>query len=165
VKRYFIVPLLLTSATGIAAAQTSPGAIVVQQFSYAPVGVAPGTTLRLNLANSGSGSTVCMVNLSFINSDGSMIKNTNVTVNAGVTYSYPLLISDVPGSPASAEVRGLVKIDRQLGGTAGAPPSAPCVSVTSLEVVDVATGQTRAVLTNPTAISGLLTPISAALRQ
>jgi len=158
-KRYFI---LLTIAAGTVAAQTST-AILLLQYTYAPVGVAPGTTLRLNLANVSGGTAVCMGNLSFINSDGTTIKNQNITVNAGQTFSYPLLISDVPGSPASAEVRGFVKIDHQVGGTAGATPLAPCTAVTSLEVVDIATGQTRAVLTNPTVISGrpVVTPVVA----
>jgi hypothetical protein len=160
-KRYFI-QLFLTTTAGIALAQGQPAAIVEQQYSYAPVGVAPGTTLRLNVANVSAGTTACMGNLSFINSDGSTIKNQNITVNAGQTVSYPLLITDITGSPASAEVRGLVKIERQVGGTFG-PASIPCTAVTSLEVVDIATGQTRAVLTNPTAISGfpIATPVTA----
>jgi hypothetical protein len=155
-KRY-LMPLLLITGAGFAAAQT-PTAILVQQYTYAPVGIAPGTTLRLNVANVSSGTTVCMGNLSFINSDGTTIKNQNITVNAGQTTSYPLLISDVQGTPASAEVRGFVKIDRQAGGTIGPNAPTPCIAVTSLEVVDVATGQTRAVLTNPTAVAGAIAP-------
>jgi hypothetical protein len=157
--RYFI-PLLLTTFTRVALAQGAPAAILVQQYAYAPVGIAPGTTLRLNVANLSGGTTVCMGNLAFMNSDGTTIKNQDITVKAGQIFSYPLLISDIQGSPSSAEVRGFVKIDRPVGGTVGMPPSAPCTSTTSLEVVDVATGQTRAILTNPTPISGIPLPTS-----
>jgi hypothetical protein len=162
-KRYFI-PVLLISAAGIAAAQMLPVAIVVQQYSYAPVGVAQGTTLRLNLANLSGGTTVCMGNLSYIFSDGTTIKNENITVNAGQTVTYPLLISEITGSPATAEVRGLVKLNRQVGGLTG-PPGGPastaCTAVTSLEVVDIATGQTRAILTNPLSTLPTITPVVA----
>ena len=59
-------------------------------------------------------------------------------------------------------VRGLVKLDRQLGGVItgpGMPAPVVCSAVMSLEVVDAATGQTRLVLTNPNTISGLLTGV------
>jgi hypothetical protein len=108
------------------------------------------------------GTAVCTGNLSFINSDGTSIKNQNITVNAGQIFSYPLAISEVAGSPSSAEVRGFVKINRQVGGTVSqAQTITPCTAVTSLEVVDVATGQTRAVLTTPTPVSGIATPVVA----
>ena len=152
-KRY-VVPGFLAAA-GIAAAQVA--AILLLQYTYAPVGIAPGAALRLNVANTAGGTSVCTGNLSFVNSDGTTIKNQNITVNAGQTVSYPLSMLDVPNSPAGAVVRGVVKIDRQVGGMVG-PATVACTSITSLEVVDTATGQTRAVLTNPTLGSGI-TPV------
>jgi hypothetical protein len=150
--RYF-VPLLLTLSAGIASAQ--PAAIVVQEYTYAPVGIAAGTTLRLNVANiTNGGTTACTGNLSYVNSDGTTIKAADFTANPGQTSSYPLLITDVTGSPASAEVRGVVKINRQVGGVVGQPIAPSCSAVMSLEIVDIATGQTRAVLTSPTPITG-----------
>lgn len=150
-KRYF-PHYLLIAAAGMAMAQVA--AVLVLQYTFAPVGIAPGTTLRLNLANTGGGSSVCMGNLSFINSDGTTIKNENINVPAGQTVSYPLAISDISGSPANAVVRGFVKIDRQTGVVA-APATIACTSITSLEVVNTATGQTRVILTNPTLASGI----------
>ncbi len=152
-KRYF-VPLILVISAGFAAAQGPPASTIVQEYTYAPVGVAQGTTVRVNVANIGSGTAVCTGNLSFINSDGTSIKNEDFTAGAGQTASYALLASDISGSPATAVVRGFVKINRQVGPpTAGAAATA-CTAVMSLEVIDIATGQTRAILTNPTAVSG-----------
>jgi hypothetical protein len=156
-KRYKVfLPLMI--AVGIGSAQTVPSATVLQQYSFAPLGVAAGQTMRLSLANAAGGSSVCIANLSFINSDGTSLKNQDVTVKAGQTASFSLLTGDI--SSAGAEIRGLVKLDRQVGGVVsgpGMPAPAVCLAVMSLEVVDAATGQTRVVLTNPTVIAGLFT--------
>jgi hypothetical protein len=154
-KRYSSILFVLTVAAGVAEAQTGPAATIVQQYTFAPVGIAAGQTLRLNVANISMGTAACMVNLSFVSSDGVSIKNEDVTVAAGNTMSYPLAATEV--STAVAEIRGVVKIDRQVGGVVvmpGAPVAAVCSAVMSLELVD-AMG-TRAVLTNPTLVSGFL---------
>jgi hypothetical protein len=150
-KRYSFVVVLST----IALAQPGPTVTISQQYSFAPVGLAAGQTLRLNVANLSTGTTSCMGNLSFVSSDGVSIKNEDVTIGPGKTMSYPL--SDTEVAANVAEIRGVVRINRQVGGvvlTPGAPISPGCSAIMSLELVD-ATG-TRAVLTNPTLVSGLV---------
>lgn len=160
--RYFI-PVLLTVSAGIAAGQVgAPTAVLAQQYTYAPVGIASGTTIRMNVANVTNGTTVCAGNFAFVNSDGTTIKNQNFTANAGQTVSYSLLVSEISGSPASAEVRGVTKINRQAGGVVqppGQPPIPMCSVLMSLEVVDISTGQTRAILTNPAPIFAIPVPL------
>jgi hypothetical protein len=161
-KRYSFILCILVIAAGVAQAQTSTTAIIVQQYTFVPVGFVAGQTVRLNISNIAGGTAVCMGNLSFVNSDGSTIKNENFTANAGQTVSYTLQTTDISSAPSVAEVRGVAKIDHQAGGvifTPGTPPTpAPvCSALMSLEVVD-ANGQTQVVLTNPTLVSGI-TPV------
>ena len=111
---------------GIAVAQTSPVATVVQQYTFAPVGVVTGQIMRVNMSITGDGTSSCMGNLSFVNSDGTTVKSQDVAVKAGETMSYSLQMSDIPSATGSAVVRGLVKIERQVG-PAVAAPGAPTV--------------------------------------
>ncbi len=89
-KRYSFILCILVIAAGVAQAQTSTTAIIVQQYTFVPVGFVAGQTVRLNISNIAGGTAVCMGNLSFVNSDGSTIKNENFTANAGQTVSYTL---------------------------------------------------------------------------
>jgi hypothetical protein len=156
-KRYSFVVCLLTVTARLASAQPAPTAIIVQQYTFAPAGIAAGQTMRLNMANVAGGASICIGNLSFVNSDGTSIKNQDVTVKAGQTMSFSLLSTDLAST--SAEIRGVVKVDRQFGGvvvTPGTPPVPICNAVISLEIVDTATGQSRVVLTNPSLVSGII---------
>jgi hypothetical protein len=110
-KRYISIAYLVTIAAGMAAAQPGPVAIVVQQYTFAPIGAASGQTMRLNLSNVANGTAVCMANLSFVNADGSSIRNQDVTVKSGQTMSFSLQTADVPSN--GAEIRGLVKLNRR----------------------------------------------------
>lgn len=160
-KRYAFVLSVFAIGGGIAHAQMGTPPTVVQQYTFAPIGIIAGQTLRVNLTNVATGSNaVCSGNLSFVNSDATSIKNENVTVNAGVTMSYTLVTSDVTGNPGSAEVRGVVKINRQIGPPMGGPslPAAgQCVPVMSLELADA--NGTHVILTSPSLVSGGIVPI------
>ena len=160
-KRYYSTFLLLTAFSGMAAAQILPGAVFMQTYSYPPIGVVSGQALRVSLGNASDSGLACMGNLSFVNSDGTTVKNEDISVDPTKSVSYVLQFSDVPGiaATATAQVRAVVKVQRQLGGIIVSPgpglvPS--CSAVTSVELVDVASGQTRALLTSPTYVSGLL---------
>src|SRR5580698_1731539 len=94
-KRYSFILCILVIAAGVEQAQTSTTAIIVQQYTFVPVGFVAGQTVRLNISNIAGGTAVCMGNLSFVNSDGSTIKNENFTANAGQTVSYTLQTTDI----------------------------------------------------------------------
>ena len=153
-KRHTLLLYCFSITAGLASAQTAFQATPLQ-YSFAPAGIAAGITMRLNVANLGSGTSVCSVNLSFVNSDGSSIKNEDILVKAGQTMSYTLQTGDIAGTPTSAEVRGVVKIQRSTL-TPGTPVTPPCSAAMSLELVTNATQQTQAVMTNPTLVTGLV---------
>jgi hypothetical protein len=163
--RFSVLSISLCVA-GIAVAQGTT-AIIVQQYTFAPAGIVTGQSMRLNLSNVAGATSMCTGNFSFINSDGSTIKNENYTVNAGQTMSYSLQTTDISGSPASAEVRGVVKVNRQAGGivpTPGNPPAPSCSPVMSLEIVD-STGQTHVLLTSPALVVGITAVVPPSIRQ
>jgi hypothetical protein len=153
-KRHSFFLCCLTLTAGIASAQPAIPTIPLQ-YTFAPAGLAGGQTMRLNLANVGTGTSVCMANLSFVNSDATTIKNQDFTVKAGQTMSYPLVTSDITATPVTAEVRGFVKIEKQVL-TPGTTPTAPCSPVMSLELVVNATGQSQVVLTNPLLVTSAI---------
>jgi hypothetical protein len=160
-KRYYSMCLLLIAFSGVAAAQILPGAVLMQTYSYPPVGVVSGQALRVSLGNASDSGSACMANLSFVNSDGTAVKNEDVSVDPSKSVSYVLQFSDVPGiaATATAQVRAVVKVQRPAIGIIVSPgpglvPS--CTAVTSVELVDVASGQTRVLLASPAYVSGLL---------
>jgi hypothetical protein len=158
--KYYFVPLLLAAAAGVAAAQNAPAApitIVVEQYTFAPVGTTYAY-LRVNVANLSGGTSVCTGSVSFIDSTGKTIPGPGGSLNvaAGQTSSFEF----VPQTAVSGAVRGFVTINHQVGGVVGPMPVMSCNALMSLEVVNSINGQTQAVLTNPTPISGipLVTP-------
>jgi len=157
--------LLFVTTIFAAAAAAQPNmpapATVTQQYSFVPVGIVAGQTLRVNLANLAGGSSVCMASISFVNSDGTTIQTQSVTANAGQTVSYSVQTGNINGSPASAEVRGTVTLTHLISIPpfpipGGVSPTPVCAPLMSAEIVD-GNGQTALVLTNP-ASSGI-TPV------
>lgn len=158
-KHYSSLLLLLAACAGSAAAQIFPTAILQQPYSYPPISLVSGQFLRLNLANAGDAGSACAANLSFVNSDGNAVKNEDVKVDSAKSVFYVMEFTDVPAiaATATAQIRAVVKLQRQAGGVILTPGLTPnCAAVTSLELVDTASGQTRILLTNPTYISAFL---------
>jgi len=155
---------LLTLASGWLAFQSA------QAFNpqpdpprYGMIGITPGETLRINVANPQLPSATlpppCRVELAFLDSAGNpLIPPVQRTLDAGRSAHFDLN-GDALFTPGTgdvllrAEVRPVVRVLQTAVGDVFVPPG-PCVS--SIELFDNATGKTRvsAGLQNPGVIVG-----------
>jgi hypothetical protein len=115
------------------------------------VGLTAGQTVRLNVLNPGAlapaVATVCAAQLSFLNTEGKVLKTTSVTVPPGESMSFnldrdvDLIVSDV-----RVQVRAVI-----------AYTSNTCALLPTLEVFNDDTGRTQFVVGRFVAIPLLLT--------
>ncbi|HLW76627.1 MAG TPA: hypothetical protein VKS01_06565 [Bryobacteraceae bacterium] len=137
----FFLTLLFLTAVPSSFGQTPSGSFTFS-FSFAPVGLASGDTMQINLVNlaadiaPGQGvppaTASCSGNVSFVNAGGMAIGNPSTfSVGSGVTQSVSLPFANSGISNMRGEVRAVVAVTEAEG--VGAPP---CGLAISLEVFD-----------------------------
>lgn len=155
--------VILVCVAGFAAAQVSSQptpaptplppttATIVRTINYAPVGLAGGETLQVNLANlataSMSGTAAsCVATVTFYGSTGAAIgTGTSLTITSGQVVSAKLPYASAGAAGGRAVIRSVVQLSS---------PSitAPCSLSTSMETYDAATGITHTFQSAPTEV-------------
>lgn len=136
---------------GGAMAQTTTPMLPIALHTSGMVGLTAGQTARLNVLNPGAlapaVATVCAAQLSFLNTEGKVLKTTSVTVPPGESMSFnldrdlDLIVSDL-----RVQVRAVI-----------AYTSNTCALLPTLEVFNDDTGRTQFVVGRFVAIPLLLT--------
>jgi hypothetical protein len=113
--------------------------------AYSTVGLAPGETLRLDVANIGVTNVVppgpCNVQMGFVNAAGVLVKSSGVTVPAGHAVFLTLTFEEGSASTTAVDSRTRVNV-RPVLNTSAFPPG-PCRTVSSAEVFDAILGRTH----------------------
>jgi hypothetical protein len=157
VKRIFLAGFLFAAVTTIAGAQ--PG------LGFPMIGIASGESARLNALNLGTASSTpdssCGVTLQILDTDGKLIKQKIVTLQAGKAASMDIGSDELLGTNASrAEIRAVLIFG--YPGGANPPPAVlakfDCNIVPSLEIFDNITNRTSYILTDAKLLPGQAAP-------
>ena len=140
---------MLISTAGSAQPPSQPG------LGFGMIGIAIGESARINALNIGNATTTqdssCSVTLQFLDTEGQLLKQKVVTLQAGKAASLDLGRGELPGgNDPRAEIRAVLLFGYSGGAN---PPSTllqmfDCNIVPSLEVFDNDTGRTSFILTD-----------------
>jgi hypothetical protein len=147
-RSFIYFPLAMTLSAFALDAQTTIGSQNIQTTGM--VGVADGQTAQLNLLNPGIQApalgVICSATVSFVDSAGSVVKSTTLTVIPGQSQSFSIK-SDVDLNLTAGqrrEIRATIAIPPIPPPTGGA--SASCKVFPTLEIIDTVSGRTLVTL-------------------
>jgi hypothetical protein len=144
---------------GLAAAQTTQIALP-QVYASGAIGLNGQETARWNVLNPAFPAPIvgptCSVTLSFHDGRGSRVRAETFTLKAGETRSLSVLSTDIPSDGNPTGIYGLATVP--LTGPTDQPTGPTCSLVTTMEVVDTATGETKAITRGEIAQPGGLRP-------
>jgi hypothetical protein len=142
---YTVCTVTILSATSAMA--QGPAIALPQVYTSGAVGLTSIESARWNVVNPPLPAPIvgptCSVTLSFANSQGEVLKTESVTLKAGESRSLTLRATEFPstGNPTGLYALAVVPV---TGPVDQPTPSMTCTLVTTMEVVDTATGRTSA---------------------
>jgi hypothetical protein len=126
---------------------TSPIATTPQDFSSGMMGLAARQTARLNVVNIGVAGTSplpCVLAIAFVDSNSKILKQTFVSLGSGKAAFLELSLTDIAASDRTA-IRG-IGYNPLLTPVSAIPQPLSCNLLPTLELFDVDTGRTLAIL-------------------
>jgi hypothetical protein len=161
VHRLVLAWLFVLTSTAVSAQSPSqPG------LGFGMIGIAIGESARVNALNLGNAlspqDSSCSVMLQFLDTEGQLLKQKVITLQAGKAASLDLGRSELPrGNDPRAEIRAVLLFG--YSGGANPPPAVlqtfNCNIVPSLEVFDNDTGRTSFILTDAKQLPPLAIPV------
>jgi len=157
--RYTVFLLSFFSAAAFSAqAQTGSG--------FPMTGIASGQSARVNALNMATldpnNPTSCSVTLEFLDTTGTVLKQTSIDLQPGAAGSLDLSWDELPGGTLRTEVRAVLL----FGYSGGANPPSEILRhtacgnlVPSLEVYDNSSGRTNFILTDAKALPAPAIPL------
>lgn len=131
----------------VAASAQSPAIALPQVYTSGPIGLTSLEAARWNVLNpplpAPMVAPTCTVTVSFHNGQGDVIKDQSITLKAGESRSLTLSPNEFPstGFPTGLYALAVVPLTAPVDQP---EPRGTCTLVTSLEVVESATGRTTA---------------------
>ncbi len=148
-NRFLNAAIGLFCACFLALAQS--GIPFSQSFTFGMVGVTADQVARLNVVNSApgpAGQSSCTIDLTFLDSDGKILKTARSALGPQKAAQLDLERRDVPDAVGRIQIRaGIAETVSPSGGLISA--GSACAPVTTLEVFDNDTGKTSFILTDP----------------
>jgi len=122
-----------------------------QSFTFGMIGVTAGQVARLSVVNSAvgpAGQASCTIDLTFLDSDGKILKTARFALAPQKAAQLDLERRDLPDAVGRIQIRG--GIAETVSPSAGLiSPGSACAPVTTLEVFDSDSGKTSFILTDP----------------
>ena len=122
-----------------------------QSFTFGMIGVTADQVARLSVVSSApgpAGQASCTIDLTFLDSDGKIMKTARFALAPQKAAQLDLERRDVPDAVGRIQIRG--SIAETVSPSAGLiSAGSACAPVTTLEVFDNDTGKTSFILTDP----------------
>ncbi len=137
-----------------------------QSFTFGMFGVTADQVARLNVVNSApgpAGQAICTIDLTFLDSDGKILKTARFALAPQKAAQLDLERRDIPDAVGRIQIRGTIA-ETVAPGVSLISPGSACAPVTSLEVFDSDSGKTSFILTDPKMVPLAAPPPGGAVR-